>query len=149
MLSQEVVDRFHSKALKASNGCILWTAGKFKDGYGGFWALGKMHRAHRVAWELVNGPIRDCDMQVLHRCDNPICVNTDHLFLGTLVENMRDRDDKGRGLSGENCNRAKLKTADIKMIRQSSLPAAKLANLYGVTHSAICYVRRGDTWKDI
>lgn len=149
MLSQEVIDRFHSKTKKTSNGCILWTAGKFKDGYGGFYVLGRNRRAHRIAWELVNGPIVDDDMQVLHRCDNPACVNPDHLFLGTIADNMIDRNKKGRVPTGENCKSAKLKIADIKEIRQSSLPATELAKHYGVTHSAVSYVRRGETWKDV
>ncbi|KKK61816.1 hypothetical protein LCGC14_3010540 [marine sediment metagenome] len=75
--------------------CWLWTAGCFSNGYGCFWNGTRNVLAHRVAWELENGPIPE-DMQVLHHCDVKPCQNPIHLFLGTPLDNMRDRDQKGR-----------------------------------------------------
>ncbi len=80
-------------------GCCLWTAGKFKNGYGAFWVNGQNHRAHRVAWEIANGPIPD-GLGVLHQCDTPACQNVNHLFLGTNIDNTADKVAKGRQAKG-------------------------------------------------
>jgi hypothetical protein len=89
------MDRFWSKVAKgADDACWLWQAGRFKSGYGAFAMRPHTKRAHRVAWELVNGPIPD-GLHVLHECDTPPCCNPAHLFLGTHADNMRDRQSKG------------------------------------------------------
>lgn len=75
--------------------CWIWTASKNSDGYGGLKLDGKSKKAHRVSWEMHNGPIPP-GMHVLHRCDNPPCVRPDHLFLGTHKKNMEDRELKKR-----------------------------------------------------
>lgn len=92
--------RFWSKVDKSAgdSGCWLWMAARNARGYGcvgrdvgrGYWL------AHRVSWELANGPIPD-GLFVLHRCDVPSCVNPHHLFVGTNADNMRDMALKGRG----------------------------------------------------
>lgn len=85
-------ERFSTKYEVAPNGCWEWTASKFPDGYGSF----DTRRAHREAYKLFVGPI-DAGVHVLHRCDNPPCVNPDHLFLGSHKDNMVDKTVKGRG----------------------------------------------------
>lgn len=79
--------------------CWIWTGSTSEDGYGTCQAAGKIRKAHRVAWTLVNGHIPK-NVQVLHKCDRPNCVNPSHLFLGDHARNMRDMKAKGRGRSG-------------------------------------------------
>lgn len=76
-------------------GCLEWIAGKTGCGYGGFRVWGKHHLAHRVAWIAANGSIPN-DGCVLHHCDNPACVNIDHLFVGGARANCTDMVSKGR-----------------------------------------------------
>jgi hypothetical protein len=91
--------RFWSKVNKTPT-CWVWTACVDKMGYGRFYVAGKKRdHPHRISWAMKNGPIPK-GMFVLHKCDNPPCVNPDHLILGTHLENMQDRDRKGRGIKG-------------------------------------------------
>src|SRR5678815_3205705 len=95
--------------------CLEWQGTKHsKRGYG----LDGRKLAHRAAWERVHGPIPE-GMHVLHKCDNPPCVNVRHLFLGTHADNMRDREQKGRANHpyGERSGKAKLTDADVRYIR--------------------------------
>ena|ERR1700678_1420297 len=126
--------------------CWEWKAGKNPRGYGVFGVGAK--RAHRVIWEWEHGPI-PVGMFVMHKCDNPGCVNPNHLSLGTHQDNMRDRCAKGRTLRGENSNAAKLSGADVARIREATLFGAKstdLAAIYDVTRETIRNIIRGYTW---
>ena len=87
-------ERFWNKVF-VSLACWEWTAARQTNGYGRIMHNGRPTAAHRVAWELVNGPIPE-GMSVLHRCDNRICVRPEHLFLGTYKDNSDDKIAKGR-----------------------------------------------------
>ena len=91
------MERFWNKVMKIveTDECWEWIAFKNKDGYGLFGYNGKNQKAHRVSWQLHNGPIPD-GLCVLHKCDNPSCVNPNHLFLGTNADNIKDRVNKNR-----------------------------------------------------
>ena len=149
-------ERFWSKADCQGAGCWIWTACKDGDGYGNIGFGRSTVKAHRVAWELTHGPIPP-RMHVLHHCDNPPCVNPEHLFLGTQVENQRDCEAKGRGWSrhriGELNGRAKLKLADVARIRalaQSGMSQAAIARLYPhMGYSTIKDIVRGKRWNRV
>lgn len=90
-----LADRFWAK-VDISGDCWLWSGAIYAEsGYGRLSFQRKALGAHRVAWQLVNGPIPD-GMLVCHRCDNPPCVRADHLFLGTQSDNIADMWAKGR-----------------------------------------------------
>ncbi len=136
------------------SGCWLWAGAGKGNGYGNFNLEGHYVPAHRAAYLLFNGIIAD-DLDVCHRCDNRACVNPDHLFLGTRLENMRDCQAKGRiargaklgDRSGQNAGAAKLTWDQVRAIRQSSEPAKVVAAQYGVTNDNINRIRRNETWK--
>jgi len=111
-----------------------------------------MKRAHRVAWELKKGrPIPDGQC-VLHHCDNPLCVNPDHLFDGTHADNVRDRDGKNRQARGVQHGQSKLTDDDVRQIRRDSadgMTQREIAKKFGVSQRAIFFVLRGVTWKHV
>jgi hypothetical protein len=86
--------RFNENIFKTKTGCWEWQKAITPDGYGKFKSFNEQ-LAHRVSWRLHRGDIGK-NLCVLHKCDNPPCVNPEHLFLGTLSENNKDRTFKGR-----------------------------------------------------
>ena len=81
--------------VRRTSACWTWQGFTDKDGYGTFKVSGKSVRAHRFAFELTNGAV-PLGLSVLHLCDNPSCVRSDHLYVGTQRDNVRDRDSRGR-----------------------------------------------------
>jgi len=133
----------------ANTGCWEWTAHKNIWGYGQIRVGEKQMAAHRISYEMHCGPI-PLDIFVLHRCDNPGCVNPDHLFLGTHEDNMADRRAKERQAHGTSHPNTKLTETDVRAIRSASgVPQKQLAEQFGVQQAAISKIRLRKTWEKV
>ena len=133
-----------------NSGCWLWTgnvAGERKP-YGAITRGGESHRAHRLSYTLHHGSITD-GLWVLHKCDMPSCINPAHLFLGTSLDNVRDRNAKGRQAQGARQGAAKLTHEAVTIIRTCGRSIAALAVEFGVSDSAIYCAMYGLTWKSV
>jgi len=146
------MDRFVSKVEKTDT-CWNWVGAKKPSGYGNFYMNRKYIGAHCASYLLFRGDI-PAGMYVCHRCDNPSCVNPDHLFLGTPTDNQKDMADKGRAVGirqgGESHPIAKLTekaVVDIRARRANGAPLSVLAAEYGVCEATISYAASGKTWK--
>lgn len=142
------MDRFWSKVAKLENGCWEWA-----------------RAAHRIAWELIYGPIPPGNDHhgtcVLHRCDNRACVNPDHLRLGTQQDNIADMKRKGRAsriirpvknrARGERSGSAKLTYVQVEEIRErysgGNVRQKDLATEYGVSQTLISAIVRREIWR--
>lgn len=154
-ISEECKARFWSRVRKG-DGCWLWTGGLNKpNGYGQINVQRRHRLAHQVAWCIANPgssiPPGQC---VLHRCDNPQCVNPDHLFLGTHSDNMHDMYSKDRRQSarGEKHGLAKLTSQDVIAIRARKargLSLHRLAKDFGVARRTIQHVVQRRTWTHV
>ncbi len=145
---------FYSKVEKSKKAkdCWKWLAAKSKFGYGKIRRPGgEDDTAHRVSWELHNGPIPEGQC-VLHKCDNPSCTNPKHLFLGDTQDNKDDCVAKGRHSRGEKVNTAKLTEQEVLAIREACAKGAnkeKLATKYRVGRSTIFRIASRKIWKHI
>lgn len=134
--------------------CWLWLASVFKDdGYGQFQLGARPHGAHRVAWFLMNGEIPD-GMQVLHKCDNPPCCNPNHLFLGTPLANMQDKNAKGRGvyLKGGDTYNARLRADDVRDMRERRKQGEQLKSIaerHGVSFQHVSDIVHRRRWAHV
>jgi hypothetical protein len=147
-----------------TDGCWEWAGPKGRWGYGVInhaYGRDKHARAHRVCWELYFGPIPE-GMCICHACDNKICVNPEHLFLGTSRDNTHDMLRKGRRrpgrpprMVGEGNGAAKLSEAQVREIRELYRPRTRglgchsLAKRYGVSGQTIHRVIRGKYWNHV
>jgi hypothetical protein len=139
--------RFWEKVMPIPwSGCWEWMGSTQR--YGHFRYPGGQ-LAHRFSWELENGPVPE-GLHVLHKCDNPSCVNPDHLFLGTHDDNMKDKAAKGRapGMSGEEHPGAKFDWEKVEYIRTCGKRSRELAVEFDCYYTYIDQIKRGDVWTN-
>lgn len=143
--------------------CWIWNGAPDGRGYGQFFADKRKITAHRYSWLLHNGQIEN-DLHVLHHCDNTLCVNPSHLFLGTHQDNVDDKVTKDRQARGKQCfaphigednGQAKLTEGIVMeiltMYRYGSRSRGThaLGKKYGVSHTLIRYIVKGQSWEHV
>jgi hypothetical protein len=167
-----IEQRFWSKVDTSAgpDGCWPWTAGRFSTGYGEF-AIGRkgMHihwLAHRFAYQSLHGAL-PLGLFVCHHCDNRICCNPSHLFLGTALDNARDAARKGRTARGERNGRAvhpestrrggrhpnaklgEIAVLELRWRRDNGESLKSLAQAFGITMSNVSHIVLRRTWQHI
>jgi len=142
--------RFYAKtARNAATGCLEWTAGVDGSGYGKFKIVGSPCRsAHRIAWVAHRGAI-PAGMFVCHRCDNRLCVEISHLWLGSCADNAADMVNKGRQCRGVRSPHAKLTEAHVRAIHADDRFQLVIAADYGVTTGQVNSIKVGRTWRHL
>ena len=148
----EVIDRILKRTVESDSGCIEWT-GALHHGYGWFRLPGvrKSATTHRAMWEAVHGPLPS-HLYVCHKCDNRRCVNIEHLFVGTLQENLADMRRKGRHVKGERVGGAKLSEDQVAQIRsryKAGETQRALAAEFGMHQSSLSLLISGKNWKHV
>ena len=130
------------------NGCLEWTGVRDKGGYGQLtWNYLRV-RAHRFAYFVKHGIWPPKHKLILHSCDNPSCVNIEHLRIGTAKENIQDAIQKGSWLIGERNPNAKLSAHQVLVLKLWFMDSVKKWAIdYGVTENVIRHILTGRTWR--
>jgi hypothetical protein len=164
-----VEERFW-RYVRKTDSCWLWTGALNHKGYGMLSVNNSKAAAHRLSWEMANGPIPN-GLFACHNCpsgDNPRCVNPAHLFLGTQDDNMKDASRKGRiratrcrgdrqwqnlhperRMRGEANGRARLSEEQVRAIRADARKQADIAAAFGVSKSLVAQIRRREIWRHV
>lgn len=153
MKRESVEERFMKYVQKSDdpNGCWEWVGYKFTDGYAAFWKDGKQNRASRVSYTLFVDDIPE-NMCVCHSCDNKLCVNPLHLFLGTHQDNMTDKVKKNRQYrpKGEDHGNHKLTEQSVYKIRElckNGYNQYRIADMFGISQSSVSEICNYKTWS--
>ena len=150
---KSLLERFWEK-VRVTDDCWEWVGCIQGQGYGNFWVAGKYYRAHRLSYQMFNGLIVDRDVFVCHRCDNPRCVNPEHLFAGSAQDNTNDMMAKGRnadfsgrsvGVKNNNCFLTEDQARAIKYSK-GLITAQSLADRYGISYQAVWRIHQGEAW---
>ncbi len=135
-----------------ANGCVLWRGSIRCDGYGRRTNNGTTERLSRRVLERKLGRVIHAGYMALHRCNNPTCVNPNHIYEGDNADNMRDRVDSGNHPVGVNTSGNKLINPEVLRIRSllaKGVPVSVLAPIFGVTERLIYMIGRREIWKHL
>jgi hypothetical protein len=154
-LSESFLDRFWSKVeIKGPNDCWEWK-GIISRGYGkislkksereGLSKRNRQFKASRLSYFIANGPYPEHRF-ILHKCDNKLCVNPNHLELGNNKKNIQDAYDRGLKPRGEDVSFSKLTNEEAKTIKYDSRHPVELAKIYGIDRRSISKIQRGKRW---
>lgn len=145
---KSLTERFLEKVIKDQSGCWLWNGAHGGRGRPRMWNGKKAEYAARVSYELYKGNINN--LYVCHTCDNGLCVNPDHLFLGTAADNSKDMANKNRSTKGSKNKHAKLNENDILDIKHRRLVLKQQVNYiakhYNVERRTITRIIHNQTW---
>jgi hypothetical protein len=128
--------------------CWEWTWGVNKSGYGKTTIAKRFVYAHRLAYEMAVGPIPS-GLLVLHKCDNPRCINPNHLEIGDYAKNSADMSARGRSTRGERGAR-KLTKQQVEQIRQMAIHGhtqRAIAKLFNVAQASVWRIVSGKAWR--
>lgn len=123
-------------------GCHIWHGCRWGSGYGRMCVNYQTASTHRLAWELANGRPVPPGLCVLHRCDNPPCCNPEHLFVGTMADNLSDMRHKNRG-------RSSITPESVRQLRASSLNNSQAARFFGMHRRTVQRIRNGTAFKHV
>jgi hypothetical protein len=141
--------RYYTGETNAVTGCINWTGFTNANGYGVMNVRGKLKRSHRVAYELHHGKPIPAGKLACHKCNNPSCINPNHIYLGGYQDNANDRVRAGRQAKGSTCSAAKLSESDVARIRQllaTSERQSVIATRFDVKPNTISNIKTGRCW---
>jgi hypothetical protein len=145
---ESIIDRLDYEIV---HGCHEYTGTISSTGYGVMGVLTnhgyKNLYAHRLAYDYLVGPTNG--LHVCHKCDNTMCINPDHLFLGTDADNQKDKVDKGRQMSGEDHTNSILTEQAVRQLRSGEKTTRQIADEFGVSISYCRDVKAGRYWKHI
>lgn len=144
-------ERLEAHSELSPNGCREWTGSIDGNGYGQINVGGKLTKAHRAAWELVNGPIPE-GMNACHVCDNRRCILVSHIFIGTRDDNMKDAVRKGRMHLGEKHGQSKLTDDKVREMRRLCLEGrtqSSVAKEYGVCKATMSNIVKRKIWAHV
>ena len=141
-------ERLAELSVAEESGCIRFTGHLDGEGYGRIMVARVKYMAHRLSYSLNKGPIPD-GYVVRHKCDNPSCINPEHLEVGTQADNIADKVSRGRQARGSGAGKAILTEESVREIRSSPLKVSELSTLYGVSVVPIRNILRRKTWQHV
>lgn len=149
MINQKSIDLFKSHLEEKSSGCLEWTGSTTRDGYGKVKIKQKVYGAHRIAF-LIHNRCLPKDKEIMHKCDNKLCCNPEHLVAGTHKDNMQDMIKKGR--QGKVKNKIiKLtieKVTEIRRLSDEGLSKHKIASRFNISCHHVRDIVNNVYWKD-